>query len=116
MTEDKTISKRDGKGRFAQGHSGNPAGRPVGAETRALRELREWTANKGLPLLIKKAEAGDLDALKMLFIDDMRVIFVFQGVFAAHFYEFLLQSLEKGGFYTLLYEQIVGRNARLTAV
>lgn len=66
MADSKTISKRDGKGRFAQGHSGNPAGRPVGAETRALRELREWTANKGLPLLIKKAEAGELDALKTL--------------------------------------------------
>ena len=35
------MSKRDATGRFAKGSSGNPRGRPTGAEAQITREVRE---------------------------------------------------------------------------
>lgn len=61
-----TLTGRDNAGRFLPGQSGNPAGRPQGSANKALQQLREWTLEKGLPMLIEQAEAGDTDALRLL--------------------------------------------------
>ena len=62
---DQAVIRTD-KGQFAPGQSGNPAGRPRGAASRALQLLRSWTLSTGLPRLIEQAEAGDQDALRLL--------------------------------------------------
>lgn len=59
-------AKRDSKGRWTRGASGNPAGPKPGASCRALLMAREWAEAKGLPLLMEAAEGGDVDALKTL--------------------------------------------------
>ena len=59
-------AKRDSKGRWRPGRSGNPAGPKPGASCRALLMAREWAEKKGLPLLMKQAEAGDMDAIRLL--------------------------------------------------
>ena len=58
--------KRTDKGQFVKGQSGNPAGRPRGAASKALQLLRSWTLTTGLPALIEQAENGDQDALRLL--------------------------------------------------
>ena len=58
--------KRDSKGRWKPGQSGNPAGPKPGASCRALLLAREWAEKKGLPLLMEAAESGDMDALRTL--------------------------------------------------
>ena len=58
--------KRDSKGRWKPGQSGNPTGPKPGARCRALLMAREWAEEKGLPLLMEQAEAGDGDALRAL--------------------------------------------------
>lgn len=57
---------RDAKGRWKPGQSGNPTGPKPGASCRALLMVREWAEEKGLPLLMEQAEAGDGDALRAL--------------------------------------------------
>lgn len=57
---------RDARGRFQRGASGNPAGRPAGASCRAIVMARSWAEEKGLPLLMAAAEAGDMDAARIL--------------------------------------------------
>ena len=59
-------AKRDSKGRWKPGKSGNPSGPKPGASCRALLMAREWAEKKGLPLLMKAAEGGDMDALRLL--------------------------------------------------
>ena len=59
-------AKRDSKGRWKPGKSGNPSGPKPGASCRALLMAREWAEKKGLPLLMEQAEAGDGDAIKLL--------------------------------------------------
>ena len=59
-------AKRDSKGRWKPGRSGNPAGPKPGASCRALLMAREWAEEKGLPLLMEAAEGGDMDAIKLL--------------------------------------------------
>ena len=59
-------AKRDSKGRFKPGASGNPSGRPVGLSCRAVMAARAWAEEKGLPLLMEAAEAGDIDACRFL--------------------------------------------------
>ena len=59
-------AKRDSKGRWKPGKSGNPAGPKPSASCRALLLAREWAEKKGLPLLMEAAESGDVDALKTL--------------------------------------------------
>ena len=59
-------AKRDSKGRWKPGKSGNPAGPKPGASCRALLMAREWAEKKGLPMLMKAAEDGDMDAIKLL--------------------------------------------------
>ena len=59
-------AKRDSKGRWKPGKSGNPSGPKPGASCRALLMAREWAEEKGLPLLMEQAEAGDGDALRAL--------------------------------------------------
>ena len=59
-------AKRDSKGRWKPGKSGNPSGPKPGASCRALLMAREWAEKKGLPLLMEQAEAGDGDALRAL--------------------------------------------------
>ena len=59
-------AKRDSRGRWKPGRSGNPAGPKPGASCRALLMAREWAEKKGLPLLMEAAEGGDVDALKTL--------------------------------------------------
>ena len=69
MTASKSTAEqagRDARGRFRAGRSGNPAGRPPGASCRAVRMAREWAETKGLPLLMKAAEEGDMDATRLL--------------------------------------------------
>lgn len=58
--------KRDSKGRFLPGQSGNRAGRPSGACCSALRQAQDWAATEGVPMLIEQARAGDMDAVKIL--------------------------------------------------
>lgn len=50
---------------FKPGQSGNPKGRPKGSYTRQLTALRE-AADQVLPLVIKKALAGDADMIKLI--------------------------------------------------
>ena len=57
---------RDGAGRFLPGVSGNPSGRPRGSASAILTQARQWVEERGLPMLIQAAEAGDADALKCL--------------------------------------------------
>lgn len=57
---------RDARGRFQRGASGNPAGRPAGASCRAIVMARSWAEETGLPLLMAAAEAGDMDAARIL--------------------------------------------------
>ena len=59
-------AKRDSKGRWKPGKSGNPAGPKPGASCRALLMARDWAEAKGLPLLMEAAEGGDMDALRLL--------------------------------------------------
>lgn len=58
--------KRDSRGRWKAGQSGNPSGPKPGASCRALLMAREWAEEKGLPLLMEAAEGGDMDAIKLL--------------------------------------------------
>ncbi|MCL2012416.1 MAG: DUF5681 domain-containing protein [Cystobacterineae bacterium] len=51
--------------RFKPGQSGNPAGRRKGSINRQLAALRE-VSDKVLPLVTKKALAGDFDAQKLI--------------------------------------------------
>ena len=59
-------AKRDSKGRWKPGKSGNPAGPKPGASCRALLMARQWAEEKGLPLLMEAAEGGDMDAIRLL--------------------------------------------------
>ena len=59
-------AKRDSKGRWKPGKSGNPAGPKPGASCRALLMAREWTESVGLPRLMEAAEGGDMDAVRLL--------------------------------------------------
>ena len=59
-------AKRDSKGRWKPGKSGNPAGPKPGASCRALLMARNWAEAKGLPMLMEAAEGGDMDAIKLL--------------------------------------------------
>ena len=59
-------AKRDSKGRWKPGRSGNPAGPKPGASCRALMLARDWAEEKGLPLLMEAAESGDMDAVRLL--------------------------------------------------
>ena len=59
-------AKRDSKGRWKPGQSGNPLGPKPGASCRALLMAREWTESVGLPRLMEAAENGDMDAIKLL--------------------------------------------------
>lgn len=58
-------SGRDAGGRFAKGCPAGP-GRPKGSASSVLTQARQWVAEKGLPMLIESAEAGDADALRAL--------------------------------------------------
>ena len=58
--------RRDSKGQWKRGVSGNPAGRTPGPATSVLRTLRAWCEDIGLPKLMEQAEAGDGDALRAL--------------------------------------------------
>jgi hypothetical protein len=51
--------------KFKPGQSGNPGGRPKGSYTKQLTVLRE-AADKVLPLLIDKALAGDMEAMRLI--------------------------------------------------
>jgi hypothetical protein len=59
---------RDGRGRFARGFSGNPAGRPRGCRDRANRAARLLLAGEGEALTRKAVElalGGDPAALRL---------------------------------------------------
>src|SRR5260370_38218217 len=59
---------RDGRGRFARGRSGNPAGRPRGCRDHANRAARLLLAGEGEALTRKAVElalAGDPAALRL---------------------------------------------------
>lgn len=58
-------SGRDSGGRFVPGCAGGP-GRPRGSANAILTRARAWVEERGLPLMIEAAEAGDADALKCL--------------------------------------------------
>ena len=58
--------KRDSKGRWKPGQSGNPAGPKPGNSARVLLMARNWAEAKGLPMLMEAAEGGDMDAIKLL--------------------------------------------------
>lgn len=69
MAADKDTAKngpgRDSGGRFVPGCTGGP-GRPKGSANAILTRARAWVEERGLPLMIEAAEAGDADALKSL--------------------------------------------------
>lgn len=69
MAADKDTAKngpgRDSGGRFVPGCTGGP-GRPKGSSNSLLTQARQWVEERGLPLMIEAAEAGDADALKTL--------------------------------------------------
>lgn len=69
MAADKDTAKngpgRDSGGRFVPGCTGGP-GRPKGSGNSLLTQARAWVEERGLPLMIEAAEAGDADALKCL--------------------------------------------------
>lgn len=56
---------RDSGGRFVPGCAAGP-GRPKGSANSLLTQARQWVEERGLPLMIEAAEAGDADALKCL--------------------------------------------------
>jgi hypothetical protein len=59
---------RDSGGRFARGHSGNPAGRPVGCRdrvTRAVQELLDGDAGALTRKAVEMALDGHMSALKL---------------------------------------------------
>ena len=58
--------KRDARGRWKPGQSGNPAGAKPGNSARVLLMARDWAEAKGLPLLMEAAESGDMDAIRLL--------------------------------------------------
>ena len=58
--------RRDARGQWKRGVSGNPAGRTPGPATSVLRTLRAWCEDIGIPRLMEQAEAGDGDALRAL--------------------------------------------------
>lgn len=58
-------SGRDAGGRFAKGCPAGP-GRPRGSANAVLTQARQWVRERGLPMMIEAAEAGDADALKAL--------------------------------------------------
>ena len=58
--------KRDSRGRWKAGQSGNPAGPRPGNSARVLLMARNWAEAKGLPMLMEAAEGGDMDAIKLL--------------------------------------------------
>ena len=58
--------KRDARGRWKPGQSGNPSGAKPGNSARVLLMARSWAEEKGLPLLIAAAEDGDMDAVRLL--------------------------------------------------
>jgi hypothetical protein len=65
-----TSTTRTAEGRFAPGHSGNPAGRPKGARNRATlldEMLREGEAEALVRRYIEEALGGDKAALRLLF-------------------------------------------------
>lgn len=66
MAADKDTAKngpgRDSGGRFVPGCTGGP-GRPKGSANSLLTQARAWVEERGLPLMIEAAEAGDADAL-----------------------------------------------------
>lgn len=64
MTDRKTVensSGRDAGGRFAKGCPAGP-GRPKGSANAVLTQARQWVQERGLPMMIEAAEAGDADA------------------------------------------------------
>ena len=68
MPDKKTVENghgRDSAGRFVPGCTGGP-GRPKGSSNSLLTQARQWVEERGLPLMIEAAEAGDADALKCL--------------------------------------------------
>ena len=68
MPDKKTVENgpgRDSGGRFVPGCTGGP-GRPKGSANSLLTQARQWVEERGLPLMIEAAEAGDADALKCL--------------------------------------------------
>lgn len=68
MPDKKTVENgpgRDSGGRFVPGCTGGP-GRPKGSANSLLTQARAWVEERGLPMLIQAAEAGDADALKCL--------------------------------------------------
>ncbi len=58
--------ERDVKGRFRPGSTGNRRGRPTGATTAVLQDLRQWAESEGLPKMKAAALEGDMDMLKTL--------------------------------------------------
>lgn len=58
--------ERDVKGRFRPGSTGNRRGRPTGAATAVLQDLRQWAESEGLPKMKAAALGGDTDMLKTL--------------------------------------------------
>ena len=51
--------------KFRPGQSGNPGGRKPGTVNRQLQMLRS-AADEIIPVLVEKAKAGDLDAMKLI--------------------------------------------------
>ena len=56
---------RDSGGRVAKGCPAGP-GRPKGSANAVLTRARQWVQERGLPMMIEAAEAGDAEALKCL--------------------------------------------------
>jgi hypothetical protein len=68
LIKQKEQGMRDGRGRFARGYSGNPAGRPRGCRDRANRAARLLLEGEGEALIRKAVElalAGDPAALRL---------------------------------------------------
>lgn len=58
------MSKRDAKGRFAAGQSGNPSGRPAKADE--LRRLLEGEADAVARKVLEAAANGDMGAARLV--------------------------------------------------